>query len=162
MKKIVSWLLPIAWMGVIFYSSAQPYQDQDVKPLLENTIDLSFLKPMFSGIAFVYHQSEVSVANLGIYGFIEFFIRKGAHVGVFLVLFLLLYLAFAQTFTQGKWNINFAFIITVIYAALDEWHQGFTPNRTPFIGDVILDSIGAMIGVGLVLFILWWRKKKVQ
>ena len=162
MKKTISWLLPIAWMGVIFYSSAQPYQDQDVKPLLEDMIDLSFLEPILSGIAFVYHYSEVSVANLGVYGFIEFFIRKGAHVGVFFVLFLLFYLAFVQTFTRGKWNMHFAFILTVVYAALDEWHQGFTPNRTPYVGDVLLDSIGAMIGVGLLLLIFWWRNKKLQ
>lgn len=160
MKKIVYWFLPVAWMGVIFRSSAQPYQEQDVKPLLESYLDLSFLEPIFAGIIFGYHQSEISIANLGIYGFIEFFIRKGAHVGVFMVLFILFCLAFNQTFGRfGNRNLLYAFMVTVIYAGLDEWHQGFTPNRTPYFGDVILDSIGALIGVGLVLL---FRSRRLQ
>ncbi len=162
MKKIVYWLLSIAWMGVIFRSSAQPYQEQDVKPMLARYIDLSFLERFVDEIVFVYHQSEVSVANLGIYGYVEFFIRKGAHVGVFMVLFILFYLACSNTFLRFRTRnlILVAFFATVVYAALDEWHQGFTPNRTPYIGDVILDSFGALIGVFLVLLFLGWKKKR--
>lgn len=161
MKKIFYWLLPIAWMGVIFRSSAQPYQEQDVKPMLARFIDLSFLERFVEDIAFFYHQSEVSVANLGIYGFVEFFIRKGAHVGVFMVLCILFYIAFRNTFVHiNNWTLFFAFLLTVVYAALDEWHQGFTPNRTPYIGDVILDSFGALIGILLILLVLRWKKKR--
>lgn len=50
MAKYMYWLLPIGWMGVIFYSSAQPYEQQDVKPLLEGTFDLSFLVPYLDWI----------------------------------------------------------------------------------------------------------------
>ncbi len=36
-----------------------------------------------------------------------------------------------------------------IYAATDEFHQIFTPNRSPAVMDVIIDTIGAAIGVSL-------------
>ncbi|WP_186580783.1 VanZ family protein [Aquibacillus kalidii] len=152
MKKWLYWIFPLSWMGVIFYSSAQPYQKQDIKPFLSDNIDLSFLEPLIQTIVFSYHQQEVSVANLGINGFVEFFVRKGAHVTVFLLLFLLFYLAIIKTtnLSVGK-TIGTAFFASVLYASFDEIHQGFTPNRTPYIGDVILDSVGAILGIGLLL-----------
>ncbi|MFD1020135.1 VanZ family protein [Thalassobacillus hwangdonensis] len=154
------WLAPIAWMGVIFYASSQPYQEQDLKPFLSNYIDVSFLAPYLDWIRFTYHHSEVSVAELGTAGFIEFFIRKGAHVTVFMILFLLFYLALTKSAFQKP--ILTALTLTVLYAALDEMHQGMTPNRTPYIGDVVLDTIGALIGVGLILLISKRKKDPIS
>ncbi|QHE53622.1 VanZ family protein [Pontibacillus sp. HMF3514] len=161
MKKMLYWLLPLSWMGVIFYSSSTPYQEQDMKPFLSKHADLSFLKPHLDSIVFTYHQSEVSVANLGVEGFIEYFLRKGAHVTVFLLLFLLIYIAFRKTTNLTLHVcIGWSFIITVIYAAFDEVHQGFTPNRTPYFGDVVLDTAGALIGLGLVYLYMFGKVKK--
>lgn len=156
------WLFPFLWMGVIYYSSAQPYQDQDVKPLLAGVFDLSFLVPFVDWVSFTYHHSEVSVDSLGgIEGFIEFFVRKGAHVGVFFVLMVLFYNALSKTIHVKLWTrIIMSFSLTVPYAILDEFHQSFTANRTPYAGDVLLDGFGAMIAVLCVLFFLWIRDKK--
>ncbi|MFC4557540.1 VanZ family protein [Virgibacillus kekensis] len=151
------WLLPIAWMGIIYYSSATPYQEQNMKPFLSNTFDLSFLTPWFDWINFTYHHSEVSVAVLGIEGFIEFFVRKGAHVGVFFVLMCLFYLALHKMGMTRLWKKSaIGFVLTVAYAGLDEFHQSFTANRTPYFGDVILDSFGALLAViCLTVFQRW-------
>lgn len=153
MKKYTYYIPALLWMGVIFYSSSQPYEDQDLKPTLAKYLDLTFLEPIFDHVSFVYHQSEVSIASLGIGGFIEFFIRKGAHVTVFLILCLLLYYAFTRTIASSRMAVLFAFFSTILYAIFDEWHQGWTPNRTPYIGDIFLDGIGAIIAV-LIIFIL--------
>lgn len=161
MRKFLYWVLPIAWMGIIFHSSSIPYQEQDMKPLLSTYTDLSFLKPYLDSVSFTYHKSEVSVAALGVEGFIEYFIRKGAHVTVFLLLFLFFYIAFRKTtsFTLQA-CIGWSFVLTFIYAALDEIHQGFTPNRTPYIGDVGLDTLGALLGLCLVLMYRFWKSRK--
>ncbi len=161
MRKTLYWLLPLAWMGVIFHSSSTPYQEQDVKPLLSSYTDLSFLKPYLDSIVFTYHHSEVSVATLGVEGFIEYFIRKGAHVTVFLLLMLLLYVAFRKTTTLTiNKCLGWSLFTTVLYASFDEIHQGFTPNRTPYIGDVVLDTVGALIGVGLIYLFMFAKKRK--
>lgn len=161
MKKFAYWLLPIGWMGVIYFSSAQPYEQQDVKPLLERTLDLSFLTPYMDWVSFTYHHSEVSVAALGVEGFIEFFLRKGAHVGVFFVLMCLFFVALHKT-TSLTFRVTLAvsFLLTVAYAALDEFHQGFTDNRTPYIGDVFLDGAGAVFAIILLIFLQRYRTKK--
>ncbi|WP_028784055.1 VanZ family protein [Thalassobacillus devorans] len=148
------WLWPTLWMAVIFYSSAQPYQDQDIKPFLSGKLDLTFLKPILEPLHFTYHHSEVSIAALGTAGLVEFFIRKGAHITVFLILTLSFYYALTKT-SRLSLNVRLAlaWLLTVIYAISDEWHQSITPNRTPYFGDVILDTTGAIIAVA-ILFLL--------
>lgn len=161
MLKYLYWLLPVGWMGVIFYSSAQPYENQDVKPFLANTFDLSFLTPYLDWIVLTYHNSEVSVRAIGVEGFIEFFMRKGAHLGVFFMLMCLFVIALKKT-SRFRWRFTLAvsFLLTAAYAALDEFHQGFTANRTPYIGDVLLDTIGALMALILLFFFRrYWTKK---
>ncbi|MCD5325933.1 MULTISPECIES: VanZ family protein [Pontibacillus] len=148
------WLLPILWMGVIFYSSSTPYEEQDIKPFMSDVLDLSFLAPVLDWIQFAYHHSEVSVEALGVNGLIEFFIRKGAHVTVFLLLCMFFYVALLRS-TSLKWgrSMLLSILFTFLYAVIDEVHQGFTPNRTPYVGDVMLDTAGALIAC----VILWLR-----
>ncbi|MGP4105591.1 VanZ family protein [Virgibacillus sp. L01] len=156
MKKYIYWLLPACWMGIIYYSSAQPYENQDVKPLLTNMVDLSFLLPFVDWISFTYHYSEVSAAELGVAGFVEFFLRKGAHVGVFFVLMCLFYIALKKTCNMKfRSHTIISFCLTVAYSGLDEFHQGFTANRTPYIGDVVLDGVGAAIAAISLLLMKW-------
>ena len=160
MRNYLYWLLPIMWMGVIFYASSTPYEKQNIKPLLSETIDLSFLKPFLGWISFTYHHSVVSVETHGVEGFIEFFIRKGAHVGVFFVLLCLFFIAFKKTASMSNRTTLFtSFFLTAAYAILDEIHQGFTPDRTPYFGDVLLDSLGGFLAVLCLLFL---RKRKKQ
>lgn len=161
MNNFFYWLLPFGWMSSIFYASSQPYEEQDLKPLLSSSLDLSFLRPYLDWISFQYHYSEVSIHTLGTEGFIEFFIRKGAHVGAFMVLFLLLYLALKKTTSMNfRALFVFSFFITCVYAILDEFHQSITPNRTPYAGDVLLDCFGALLGVLLIWFIHFFRLRK--
>jgi len=158
-KKYFYWLLPTTWMAILFFSSSTPYEKQDIKPILSGIVDLSFLEPYLSWISFQYHQSEVSVSAQGVNGLIEFFIRKGAHFGTFLILMIFFYLAFRKTV---HWSLKkilvISFLSTIAYAIIDEIHQGFTPNRTPYIGDVMIDGFGAFVAYLMLLF--WNRRKK--
>ena len=40
-----------------------------------------------------------------------------------------------------------AILVSVIYGASDEFHQGFTPGREPRVRDVVFDTIGAIAGI---------------
>ncbi|WP_249871330.1 VanZ family protein [Oceanobacillus saliphilus] len=154
MKQYLYWLLPIGWMAMIFYSSATPYENQDIKPLLGAFTDLSFLEPFLGWIELTYNQSIVSVDQLGIYGFIEFFIRKAAHVFVFFVLACLFYISFRKTTKiREAFILLSSFLLTVFYAVSDELHQVTTPNRTAYVGDVFLDSFGALIAIVCIMII---------
>jgi VanZ family protein len=42
-----------------------------------------------------------------------------------------------------------AWAIASVYGATDEFHQAFTPGRTPDVLDLRADAIGAVLGLGL-------------
>ncbi|MBI2327737.1 VanZ family protein [Candidatus Curtissbacteria bacterium] len=74
----------------------------------------------------------------------DFFIKKFAHVSEYAVLFGLIYRA-----THGNWIS--AYVLTIIYAATDEYHQSFVPGRTATFLDLGIDFSGANIAA----YCLW-------
>ncbi|WP_035531748.1 VanZ family protein [Halobacillus kuroshimensis] len=150
-KRLIFTILPIAVMGLIFYFSSQPYGEQDMRPSLSMYLPLDLLRPLLAPVSFTYHGEEVSLASHGIEGLVEFFIRKGAHISIF---FLLMITAYGAFLVNTRWKKRTAAIsalaVTVLYACMDEYHQSLTPDRTPYIGDVGLDSVGALIGLALI------------
>ncbi|WP_062321964.1 VanZ family protein [Halolactibacillus miurensis] len=161
MKQLFIWSMPVIWMGIIFSFSATPYERQDLKPALSERFDLAVIEPFVDNITFTYHNSVISVASLGIESFVEFFIRKGAHVFVFFTLTLLFIYAFKKTTNLDRHLIYlFSYLLSVIYAGFDEWHQSLTPNRTPYIGDVFLDSLGSLLAVITIATFAFLRKRR--
>ncbi len=140
------WSLPIGWMVFIFLLSSQPYQDQNIQPLIRENINMESSEKVLNDVSVKYRGKEVSVHTKGTEGFIEFGIRKAAHLTVYFILMLLTYLALSKTNNCRFWeNLLFAFLISSLYAGFDEFHQSITPNRTPYIGDVWLDMSGAFL-----------------
>ena len=52
-----------------------------------------------------------------------------------------------------------ALCLAFLYAITDEFHQRFTPGRTPSIYDVLIDTLGAVFGLGIWV---WIRKVVVS
>jgi VanZ family protein len=83
---------------------------------------------------------------------LDFVVRKIGHLGVFGILALLSWRALAGT-TAWRRPWAWAFALTVLYAASDEFHQGFVAGRHPSAADVAIDATGALIAlvaVGLI------------
>src|SRR5262245_54785119 len=78
-------------------------------------------------------------------------IRKAAHVTEYLILALLLVRALRAEGLRGGMLVVTAMLLGVGYAALDETHQAFVPSRTASPGDVAVDAIGVLAGVGLAV-----------
>lgn len=70
--------------------------------------------------------------------------RKLVHLAAFGLLSVLIYNSFE------KKRFLLAWLITTFYAATDEIHQSFVPDRTASVFDVGLDSLGALIALGLI------------
>ena len=159
-KFIRYWLPVLLIAGGIFYSSSTPYGDQDIRPQLNQLNGIYHFVGQFDFIHFTYAGKEISIEHLGSAGFVEFFIRKLAHFSVFCLL------AFFTTRLVSVYRHKFFIIgllLTILYAASDEFHQSFTADRTPLIQDVLIDSSGAILGACL-FFILYkkFHKKKVN
>ena len=61
----------------------------------------------------------------------------------------------------GFWRrAAFALFPAILFAATDEWHQSFVATRTASLGDVCIDSLGAVVGILLCcLMQLAWRRQ---
>lgn len=130
---IVSWAAVAACMGVIFFLSAQKASDSQ---------ELS--------------DSLLILLKLGI---TSDFIRKCAHCLEFMGLAVLVFNALYQTF--GYFRPIMSFAITAAYAVSDEIHQLFVEGRACQFTDVLIDSLGAAIGIAaLSLAVIIFSKIK--
>lgn len=143
-RHIIWYWFPVLLIaGGIFYSSSTPYGEQDIRPQLSQIKFLSNMINQLDFIHFNYAGKEISVEKLGAAGFLELIIRKLAHFSVFLIL------SFFTTRLVRLYTKNFVLIgliLTILYAVSDEYHQSFTADRTPLVQDVVIDSLGAIVG----------------
>lgn len=89
----------------------------------------------------------------------DFLLRKMAHMFEFAVLAFLIFRILRQTEKRHiYWDIGWAFIFTVLYAASDEYHQTFIPGRVGTYRDVLIDSAGVLVACWLLYLDYHHRK----
>ncbi len=121
---IFSWTLVLVILCLIFILSAQNAEES--KELSD-----SLVNKIFQWIE-LYIDGEL--------------IRKFAHMLEFTVLSFSLYNSIFVTWELKKAPI-ISLVLTVIYAVGDEIHQIFVPGRAFQFSDILIDSIGAIIGI---------------
>jgi VanZ family protein len=158
-SRLIKYMLPvIIWVAILFYFSNQPFQVQDVQPLLARVIGEDQLRALLPPIEFQYGSSLISSQEP--YRFVQFFIRKGTHVVVYGVLGLLvLRLAIHLAGTRLKAILYTLYLVGAV-AYLDEYNQGLNPNRTGSFNDVVLDMAGALLGIAIYLH--WQKSSKYK
>lgn len=77
-------------------------------------------------------------------------LRKNAHGFEYLVLSILLSIAFILNGRDLKSNTINILFISLFYAVTDEFHQIFVIGRTSSVEDVLIDFAGALIGLLIV------------
>lgn len=87
--------------------------------------------------------------------------RKMAHASEYLILSILLLIALKNSGVRDIKLFIIAVSICFIYACTDEYHQTFVNGRTGQFIDVIIDTIGAIIG-SLLYRLIIVRKKKSE
>ncbi|CEN94050.1 VanZ family protein [Paraclostridium sordellii] len=143
--------LTIIWMGLIYYMSNQP-------ATISSSQSGGFIN-MLSNLPIIGN----TIKELMKIGIAEFLIRKSAHMFLYFMLAILIYMVFK--------NINnikvYIYSLTgcFIYACTDEIHQLFIAGRSGEFKDVLVDTLGAIIGLLLVFMInkiLNLRKNKIK
>lgn len=138
-KFLVYWLPPLGWMGLIFSASADTQ---------------SFRRS--SGLFYpLIHWLFPALSADTIEG-IHYVFRKCGHLTEFAILALLFWRAIRQP-KRGdsrpwRWDeAGLALALVFLYAASDELHQVFVPQRTGMVSDIFVDSVGGAIGLLLLL-----------
>lgn len=90
-------------------------------------------------------------------------IRKSAHLTEFGMFSGAVF--FGVRAGRRGWRLKWAlisFLIAASYAGLDEWHQSFVPVREARVGDVLIDSTGALLAQVFVWSYAKLRRKSAQ
>ena len=143
----LSVLLVIIWMGVIFMFSATPSDKSN-----EGSMEISrfIVEKIYSNKSNLEKKRISKKLNKPL--------RKLAHGSVYLILAIFVN-SVVCTIKKKLFVCNLISIIfCFIYACSDEFHQVFVLNRSPLIGDVFIDTFGALIGCFIFNFI--YRKIK--
>ncbi|GAA3349990.1 VanZ family protein [Deinococcus persicinus] len=155
MKK---WLIFIICLVVLIISSSMTYEQQNILPELKDLLANKPFEKQLSVLKIPYWDTVVSVEERGYFPFVEFLIRKLTHFIGFGCIALGLYFAWGRR----RFAATIAITGTAFIAMLDEFRQCFTPGRTMSSQDVLVDTAGAIIFVGVVVVFRKLLKNKRQ
>ena len=96
-------------------------------------------------MAFIFFLSSLPSPHLSELDWVDYLAKKTAHVIIYAVLAASLFLPLRGT----RWApvaAPLALVLTVAFAASDEFHQAFT-GRTSLATDVLIDAMGAVAGL---------------
>lgn len=145
MKKIISFIVLILWMIVIFsFSSADANKSTGTSDKVITT--MIEIKDKITNNETPNNEKEIIIKNS------SFYIRKIAHITEYLILGFLTFNLLKQ---YSVTNIYYAIGLSILYSCTDEFHQLFISGRSGSIRDILIDSIGILIGTYLykLLFI---------
>ena len=139
-RSLARWVPVVLWATCISWFSTDAFSARSTN---------SYIDPVLR-----YFFGELSAEG---FRFAHTIIRKSAHFLEYAVLGMLVCRA---TAVPGARPSAGAIVRTIVacglYAALDELHQTFVPNRTGAPTDVAIDTIGAAVGTSL----LTWRRAR--
>lgn len=129
-KKIISYLLLLFWMGVIFYLSNQTGSVSGTESghILYNILSFLHISNIDSVIEIIHNP-----------------IRECMHAFEYFVLGILVMNVLSNNNIKNN-IIIISVSLCFIYATTDEIHQVFVPNRTFEYLDIFLDLVGSLLG----------------
>ncbi len=152
---ILCLILTVAWMAVIFGFSAQTALESGSLSALIAEPVTKWLAQLAGGMT--------AEAEAALYLQVHIVVRKLAHFTEYAILGGLLVLLGWQFRIRRFKRVIPLWMLGTVYAALDEWHQSFTPGRACSVWDVLIDSCGVLCGVVVFNLILHaWRRKYVH
>lgn len=140
-STVAAWLAVLLWMLVIFIGSTDVLSSQKTS---------RFIGPFLRWLV-----PEISPSAMQA---VQFVVRKCGHITEYALLAVLLRKALHQSFDilpPGNFRLDTAaFVIATAYAIGDELHQGLVATRYGSFIDVLIDALGATLGLVVVRMFL--------
>ena len=144
-KNILRIILILLLLGIFYIIFGFSSQDGEKSGSLSRRITekIATLIPQI--------QKENEIEKENIINTMESIIRKMAHFSIYTAVGLLL-MALVSTYNIKEKNRLIITLTTgIIYASSDEIHQSFVPGRSPMITDVVIDTMGVILGILLII-----------
>jgi VanZ family protein len=115
--------------------------------------------PAIAMMIAIFSFSSIPSREMPSFGLWDLVVKKGAHMLGYGFLATAYWAGLG--FDKRRWWL--AFLLAVIYASTDEFHQSFVPGRHPSWMDVLIfDSGGVLISLGLVSWYRAGRKSQLK
>lgn len=144
----------MAFLLIIAHFSSQPFADQDLRAEIAQRQRLVQVVQKLPPVRFSYDGQEVDSRRAPV-DFIQFWLRKGAHIFLYGFLGLVITYALKAGGIKGVKSWLLAGGLLLLAALLDERNQLRIPGRTGRPADVFLDLSG------YVFFALVWQMCKL-
>ncbi|MGA2263200.1 MAG: VanZ family protein [Acidobacteriota bacterium] len=102
--------------------------------------------PSLLMMALIFMASGTAGSDLPKFGIWNFIVMKGGHLVGYALLGVSYLHGIAGHKGMNRGALLAAIVLAGLYAVTDEFHQSFTPGRTPSAVDVGIDTIGAALG----------------
>lgn len=146
--------LTFLWMSLIFFFSSQ---DADESNVMSDGITY-YVAGILNFI--IVHQMHLAQTDLTLN--LSFIVRKIAHLTEYAILGMLV----LKMLTLGNNSKKYHWFCTItfgfFYAMTDEYHQLFVSGRSGQLRDVIIDTVGCMIGIIIIECGSRKRKKTIR
>ena len=153
MKKIISIILLVLWMSLIFYFSHQPSYTSDKT---SNGVIDKLINIVEKVSKYEFNEEELNIINKSL----VFPVRKSAHFIIYLILGILFYNLIRLYMNKNFKILIISILLCFIYACSDEIHQLFIFGRSGELRDVLIDSIGSLLGV-MIAYKFYKRKNGI-
>ncbi|EOC99331.1 VanZ family protein [Caldisalinibacter kiritimatiensis] len=140
-KIILSWTGVLLWLVLIFYLSSQPAVESDG---LSKKVTKVIVETVDKVVKLDDDREDINLVEK-----FNHIVRKYAHFTCYLVLGLLVMNAFRRSGVKGLRVFIFSLMFCIFYAISDEMHQVFVPGRGAQVTDVLIDSLGSFVGIGM-------------
>ena len=147
LPKLLLWLPAALWYRVIWGFSAQT-------AAVSGDLSDRLLWRLMTALSPAFAAGDLPARNAAV-ELLSFFERKAAHMFLYFVLILLLWLALTPLLRGRKRQAGLAAALCAALAGLDEVHQTFIPGRSGQPRDVAIDLAGAAVALILVAVLLW-------
>lgn len=127
---VKTWGPAVFWMCLIFSASADSQSVKHSSRIVE-----PFCRWIYPNVT----AAQVET--------VQIIVRKGAHMTEYALLALLLLYALSTRRGDPRRWMSSAWVLSVAYAAADEFHQLFVPGRSGLVTDVLIDATGAALGL---------------
>ena len=147
-RKVIKIILVLLWMVIIFLLSNEEAVKSSKKSdgLIIRSVEL------FTGKSLSVQEKEKVLKYL------VFPVRKCAHLSLYLILGILVISLLREYMVINIRVVILSLLISFLYACFDEIHQLFVPGRSGEVRDVLIDTLGACLGVSF--YYLVYKKKK--
>jgi VanZ family protein len=119
--------------------------------------------PAIAWMVVIFVLSSISGLRVSEEAQVDRPIRAVAHLASYAFLAGLLLFAVAGLVRPRLRDVGVAFAVAVLYGLSDEIHQAFVPERSGRIEDVVIDTVGAVIGLAVAsLILIRWSADRGQ